>query len=108
MAAVGQGGLSTTGGCPVSQSFYECMVRNSQGARPLFSGDPSMVDFMQYKVQGMTRRKQQVHPHSRASFSLAFGISPRAQICIETYYDSLKLDFGLGENILMPFANCGW
>jgi hypothetical protein len=68
IAAVGQGGLSTCGGCPVSQSFYECMVRNSCGVKPLSYGDPSIVDFMQYKVQGMTRKKQPVHPHSRASF----------------------------------------
>lgn len=108
IAAVGQGGLATTGGCPVSQSFYECLIRNSCGAKPLSSSDHSMVDFMQYKVQGMTRKKQQVHPRSRASFSLAFGLSPRAQICIEQYYDKLVLHFGLAMNVLRPFANCGW
>lgn len=108
IAAVGRGGLSTAGGCPVSQSYYQCLIRNSHGAKALAEKDPSLKDFFKYKIQGMDRKYSEVHPASRASFSLAFGISPQAQRIYESYYDRLSLVYGLREVDLLPVANCGW
>ncbi len=107
IASVGQGGLSTSGGVPVSQSFYHCLVRNSCGAKPL-KDDPSLKDFMSYKVQGMSRKFSKITDVARASFSLAFGISPAAQECAEDYYDNLQMVHGERRENLIPLANLCW
>jgi len=103
IAAVGQGGLSMTGGIPCCQAFYSCLVRGSEGAQPL-NNDPSLTDFFQYKVQGMNRKETEVHERTRSSFTLAFNVSPRAQRSIESYYQKLILTFDKLWSIPMPFA----
>lgn len=103
ISAVGQGGVSMTGGVPCCQAYYACLVRNSAGARALV-GDKSLDDFFQYKVQGMKRELMDIHPRTRSSFSLAFDVSPRAQCNIEKFYDKLDLSFGCGVEVLYPSA----
>lgn len=103
IASVGQGGVAMTGGIPCMQAYYHCLVKGSEGAQPL-KGDPSLTDFFQYKVQGMDRKLTDIHPKTRSSFSLAFGVSPRAQTCIEQYYNTLRLEYGSGDSVLAPFA----
>jgi len=103
IAAVGEGGVSMTGGIPCCQAYYYCLVRNSKGAKPL-KADASLSDFFQYKVQGMHRKLSEIHHESRSSFSLAFGVSPTAQRCIEQYYDQLDLKFDVDWSVPVPFA----
>ena len=108
IAAVGLGGLSTVGGVPCSQAYYKCLARNSCGAKPLNSSDPSIRDAYQYKIAGMTRKEMEIAPIARASFSLAFGVSPRAQKHIGQYYENLVLEYGIKDTVLKGTANCGW
>lgn len=85
IAAVGVGGLSLVGGIPVVQDFYQCLVRNSQGARPL-KGDPTQETGLQRLSVGMKREYSIVDPETRLSFWKAFGIDPARQLSIELSY----------------------
>jgi hypothetical protein len=105
IASVGTGGVSMCGGIPVCQAFYECLRRNAHGAKPLHN-DSSLSDFFQYKVHGMARKLSTIHPRTRASFSIAFGLSPDSQIAIEEQYDQTELQFGMTIDVLSPSA--GW
>jgi hypothetical protein len=107
IAAVGMGGISTTGGIPIHQSYYECYVRNSCGAKPL-RDDPTQSNYTSYKSFGMKREKKPVPDSARFSYYIAFGITPDLQIDIENYYDNLVLEFGvdpqfLQDNTLLPW-----
>lgn len=85
IAAVGQGGLSLTGGIPVVQDFYQCLVRNSQGAKPL-KGDPTQETGLQRLSVGMKREYSEIAPTTRLSFWKAFGVDPARQLSIELRY----------------------
>ncbi len=43
------------------------------------------------------RRHQEVTPECRASFYLAWGITPDEQLELERYYDSIKLEQQRGD-----------
>lgn len=89
MAAVGEGGLSLTGGVPVWQHFYTRLYQLSDGAKPL--QDLTMMTGMRMMSKGMSRKFTKPSPESRFSFWLAFGISPEEQITLEDYYDAYEL-----------------
>jgi len=89
MAAVGQGGMSLTGGIPVWQNFYNTLSNLSEGASPLV--DMTLQTGMKIMGKGMDRRYGAPTPHSRLSFFLAFGISPYEQEVLEQYYDGYEL-----------------
>lgn len=87
MNAVGQCGLSLTGGIPVLQSYYLSYIRNGKGGKILASecieGGFSMLS------RGMNRKAHRVEDTTRFSFWLAFGVCPDEQIAIEEYYDKI-------------------
>lgn len=85
--AVGEGGLSLTGGVPIVQSFYRALYRAGNGVRSL-RGDP-IQDDMFYWGRGMDRSYSFVEAKTRYSFYLAFGILPDMQIELEKYYDEV-------------------
>lgn len=95
-SAVGQGGMSLTGGIPVWQDFYRKLVDISQGAKPL--KDPTMETGFQMMTKGMYRNYSPVHPSTRLSFYLAFGITPTEQVVTEKYYNTLPFDRD-GDNV---------
>jgi len=86
LAAVGLCGLAVMGGFPIFKSFYESLVRSSNGAKPL--EHPVMQEEMWFATMGMNRKDQLICQRSRYSFWLAFGVSPDEQIAIEDFYDS--------------------
>lgn len=89
MAAVGQGGISLTGGIPVWQNFYNTLNNLSEGASPL--SDMTMNTGMKLMGKGMFRKYAEPTPASRLSFFLAFGISPYEQEVLEQFYDHYQL-----------------
>lgn len=102
-AAIGKGGISMTGGIPVVQSFYEMLVRSSNGAKPL--DDLSLYKYTGRGL-GMDRQLRAPTAESRCSFYLAFGIPPDAQIAIEEYYGGYcvgKVGDDGPRHFLMPY-----
>lgn len=97
--AVGQGGLSLTGGIPICQEFYSAMIRASI-AIPVKNYGHSRNSKRRHKLveiegglywlsKGMKRCYSQVHPSTRFSFYLAFGITPDNQLAIEAEYQQI-------------------
>lgn len=86
LGAVGEGGVSLTGGIPVLQSFYCCLERGSHGKR--LRDDPTMESGWWYLSRGMARKVSKVSSQARYSFHLAFDIPPDLQVAVEEYYDS--------------------
>jgi len=86
LGAVGEGGVSLTGGIPILQSFYLCLERGSHGRR--LKDDPTMETGWWYLSRGMARKVSKVRDEARFSFYLAFDIPPDLQIAVEEYYDS--------------------
>nr|WKV34214.1 MAG: RNA-dependent RNA polymerase [Riboviria sp.] len=91
IGAVGEGGVSLTGGIPIMQSFYCCLERNSHGKR--LKNDTTMETGWWYLSKGMSRKVQDVRDEARFSFYLAFDILPDLQVAIESYYKSLILEW---------------
>lgn len=86
IGAVGEGGVSLTGGIPILQSFYCCLERGSSGKR--LKGDTTMETGWWYLTKGMQRKVSKVTSQARISFHAAFDITPDLQKAIEAYYDS--------------------
>ena len=93
LGAVGEGGLSLTGGIPVMQEFYCCLERASSGLR--LRNDPTMDTGWWHLTRGMARKYQPVSQRARFSFYLAFGVTPDMQIEIEKYYKSFTPEWNL-------------
>lgn len=91
IGAVGEGGVSLTGGIPVLQSFYCALERSSKGLR--LKNDPTMETGWWYLSRGMARKVTPVSEIARVSFWLAFDIQPSMQREIERYYDHLTLTY---------------
>jgi hypothetical protein len=87
VAAIGQGGLSLTGGIPVCQNFYLGLIRASEGATAMVN-DPTQDTGFYILARGMERHYSTPTPEARVSFYIAFGILPDEQEAIEHYYDT--------------------
>jgi hypothetical protein len=107
IASIGECGLATCGGIPVLQEYYQQFLRNSNGAK-VFEKEALMDDYRSFKVQGMNRKYEEVHPSTRYSFYIAFGITPDEQLAIEGYYSTLSLKHGLTAANVRPTATLPW
>lgn len=87
-SAVGQGGLAAMGGIPISQSFYDAFSRAACGAEPLRLMDTWNLE---NKYKDMKRGFMEIIPETRHSYWKAYGITPDAQIALESELDSLDL-----------------
>jgi len=103
--AVGVGGLALTGGIPVLQEFYLAMARggkySAKVANPVSWGVKQLG-------KGMNRPYTQPTAETRASFWLAFGITPEQQLASELLYSKAVVqDGGSVEETrhLLPFYN---
>lgn len=97
---VGGCGLSLTGGIPVVSNFYRCLQRASKGRSSGRLGfDPVFETGMRMMARGMSRETKEIHPATRFSFYLAFGIQPDNQVLWEKYYDSYTLRYTEAEPI---------
>lgn len=88
LGAVGEGGLSLTGGIPIMQEFYCCLERQSCGLR--LRNDPTMDTGWWHLTRGMARKYAPVTPETRVSFYNAFGILPDMQIAVEKFYRNAR------------------
>jgi len=104
--AVGLGGLALTSGIPCWQSFYQMYVRSSFGKR-LSKKDTGWGWGVRMLANGMEANVRSPLARTRASFFVAFGISPDEQLCIEKYYASLTVVWedgpGIREYVQLPF-----
>lgn len=82
LATTGVGGMSLAGQIPIWQEFYQHNIRGSEGAK-IITGDPTQSSGFIFLCKGMKRQYGMIHPRTRYSFHLAYGISPSEQIAIE-------------------------
>jgi len=92
LGACGQGGLSLTGGIPIMQNYYRCMIRASGGK--CLTGDLTLETGFYFLGARMSQTFREPTDRSRYSFWLAFGIVPEMQIAIEAWLDSQNLEYG--------------
>lgn len=105
--AVGQGGLSLTGGIPVYQAFYLSYIRAASGIqtkrvkqnaqRRKRDHSVELTGGLAWLSKGMARRRSSVSEMSRYSFWLAFGTTPDQQIALEQFYDGAEFEFRVDE-----------
>jgi len=86
--AVGTGGIALTGGLPVFQAFYSSYVRS--GKKRSIPKELLPWSFRNLSM-GMKRTPCLVSDEARLSFWTAFDITPDEQICLEKYYDKLRI-----------------
>jgi hypothetical protein len=84
-AAVGEAGLSLCGGIPVFQEQYLYMLRHAPVPKRV-QGFGDMESGFEYMAKGMRRRVTEISPATRASFWLAWGVTPDQQLAIESAY----------------------
>jgi len=100
--AVGEGGLSLTGGLPVYQEFYQCLIRNGAKTGKKCHANAHMFGWgVRHLIGDLNRKYTPVSDLTRASFYYAFGITPDAQIGLEKFYRELTIDVGASVNQLV-------
>lgn len=104
--AVGQGGLSLTGGIPVYQDFYRSYIRIANGIvtppvsrrsskRRHATPDAELTGGLAWLSKNMSRKYSKIDPRTRHSFYLAFGTTPCQQIELEKYYSKMEWTFSV-------------
>lgn len=106
--AVGECGISVSGGLPVMQHYYNALIRSAGNVKALPRDHPAFKDYTAYKIMGMHRKYKPVSDAVRVSFSLAFGISPSAQESIELFYDNLEINFSKDLNLFLHRPCLPW
>lgn len=95
LGAVGDAGMSLTGGIPIWQEFYSVMQRSAgdassprrrSGAK--FLNQSAFETGMMMSAKGMSRVYGEVSARARYSFWLAFGIIPDHQVALEIQYST--------------------
>lgn len=95
VGAVGECGMSLSGGIPMMQEFYSCLARH--GVRTNIWDHPHMDSGFKRMSIGMSRTYKPVSPEARASFWRAFGILPDVQVALEEEFASTVLTLSAGE-----------
>jgi hypothetical protein len=92
--AVGEAGLSLTGGMPIKQAYYQCMIRNGINKGNIHKSKEFRYGLSYVLHHGKSDRKARpISAATRFSFYLAFGYTPDEQVALEGYYDSLELEW---------------
>lgn len=82
MKSNGMCGLSLTGGLPMLQEFYQCLIRNTADVK-LNKNLQEQSAAGYYGMEKTKRGYQPVLDVARHTFYLAFGITPDEQVAIE-------------------------
>jgi len=86
--AVGECGANATSGIPVQHSMYQAFKRNgiqcSQGFKDTIFRNTGWAT----RVSGSLAEHAVITDASRASYYIAYGVTPDAQKAIEAYYDT--------------------
>lgn len=90
--SVGECGISLCAGIPIMQSMYQCYMRNGLKGSKMRSS----VQFdsgMERLAKGLHPKHLTVSDEARVDCFIAWDITPDEQREIESYYDSLILEF---------------
>lgn len=96
--AVGQGGLSLTGGIPIVQELYRAYERLGGDEKPLLN-DPTQETGLALLAKGMKREYGPVHWLTRVSFWRAFGMCSAKQEIYETILANVTIDFDVNSQL---------
>ncbi len=100
--AVGECGMALTGGIPICQAYYQCLINNTQGVDyKKIMNDLSFAQGLRILAKDGNRRYKEIAQETRYSFYLAFGILPDWQVAIEEDYERHTLEWGFS-----PQGNC--
>lgn len=102
MSAVGEGGISLTGGIPIWQEYYSRIGKASVGKRTKIQD--GLGEGFKMLAKGMDRKFSPVHPRTRYSFWLAFGLQPSQQLAAEEYFRDLE--FSVLTKQTLALHNC--
>lgn len=91
MTAVGQGGLSLTGGIPIAQNFYRTYVRLGGGRVSKIAKDINRNSGMHLVSHGMDAQFATPSANVRLQVFKAWGISPDVQVELERHLDEYEL-----------------
>lgn len=91
LGAVGECGLASVPGCPVLQSFYGAFFRSGIKSTQKFKNALFRNTSMMERTEGLKAKSEAITPEARASFYLAFGVTPDYQIALEDYYDKMEI-----------------
>jgi hypothetical protein len=97
LTSMGKGGLALSGGVPILQSFYSCLIRNGRGVEG--GVHPGETYGLVWKAGGLNRQVQPVTPEARYSFYLAFGVVPDMQRAVEKYYDEFVMSDEISHRV---------
>ncbi len=101
LAAVGEGGLALTSGIPVLQEYYTLLGRQSKRKAKVVRREGFHM-----LAQGLESKRAPVHPRSRYSFWLAFGIAPDEQRAIEETFARAVIDHNCNpNNTSLPYSS---
>jgi hypothetical protein len=89
MGAVGECGLSLTGGIPIYQSWYNLFIRT--GGANNFDSEVFKNTGLYYMSRRMERSHCVITDAARVSFYYAFGVPPNVQIVFEEKFDNATL-----------------
>lgn len=101
LGAVGQCGLASAGGLPVFNAMYSQMA--AAGSHSKLALNRAFACGLAAGSVGMSRGEQRVHPYTRYSFWLAFGILPDEQEALEAYLNRHPLSKTLGYRPTKPY-----
>jgi hypothetical protein len=99
--AVSTCGRIINSGVPIMYSLHNSLFRASSiYTKKIDLSDEfiyKVVEFGNYeRMRGLTYIRRSIQSDTRLSFYKAFGITPETQVILESYYDSLDLDFAQG------------
>lgn len=95
MYAVGECGLALCSGVPVMQEFYKAFMRN--GTPSNFKNAPYFQSSLTYNGKGMEAKEESITDACRASYFMAWGVTPDEQVALEDYYKNWKFEYRLNE-----------
>lgn len=95
MTAVGNGGLALTGGVPIMQNFYRCLLRNGKGVVNKMSEELNRHSGMHLMSFDMDKVFVEPSPRVRLQVWQAWGITPDVQVELENYFDNYLVDAGV-------------
>jgi hypothetical protein len=91
----GMCGEMCSGGILIFQTLYKRMTDSGIPSSKGYNSQRAMQDGLYYQARGMSRQGiSKVHPKTRASFYIGFGITPAEQITLERYLGRLPFTYG--------------
>jgi len=93
--AIGNGGMSLTGGVPIMQEFYAALGRHGTPSKVWDSC--AMDNGFKMMTVGMDRKHMAVGDETRLSFWRAFDILPDMQVALEQEFAATALSLSAGE-----------